>query len=256
MIPRVGLIDPRPEDRSLHRPIADAVRICVDELSQRTHELPPRSAVILIADTGADAVALLDAVQSMGRTARLTDAWQPATGPSSPGRLWSAAAWVEELIPHWPPARAIDLACGCGRDEVFLAAHGWQVRAIDIDPTALQRGQDLQERYAPACPPIQWIEADAERWAPSGQTFDLILCMRFLSREMLQRAATWLSPGGSLLVETFTTIHRAAAGRPRSDARVLRPNELPELLSNLSLRRCDEDWRDAHTHTARAWGVR
>jgi SAM-dependent methyltransferase len=66
--------------------------------------------------------------------------------------------------------RAIDLGCGSGREAVYLAAQGWQVVAVDRLPEALQRGRDLQRRYAPDSPPIQWVCADLERsdWQPDG----------------------------------------------------------------------------------------
>ncbi|MEU9187776.1 methyltransferase domain-containing protein [Streptomyces sp. NPDC048484] len=38
-----------------------------------------------------------------------------------------------------PPGHALDLGCGEGGDTIWLATHGWQVTAVDIAPTALQR---------------------------------------------------------------------------------------------------------------------
>jgi SAM-dependent methyltransferase len=106
--------------------------------------------------------------------------------------------------------RALDLGCGSGREAVYLAAGGWQVVAVDRLPEALQRGRDLQRRYAPDSPPIQWVCADLERsdWQPDGK-FDCALLFYFYARELIPRACAWLNRGGVLLVEAFTETHRA-----------------------------------------------
>lgn len=36
-----------------------------------------------------------------------------------------------------PPGRALDLGCGTGTDAIYLAAHGWDVTAVDMVPQAL-----------------------------------------------------------------------------------------------------------------------
>lgn len=37
------------------------------------------------------------------------------------------------------PGSALDLGCGTGGDTIWLARHGWQVTAVDISATALDR---------------------------------------------------------------------------------------------------------------------
>ncbi len=168
-------------------------------------------------------------------------------------RLWEPNEFLQEIAPSLAPGRALDLACGSGREAVYLADLGWQVVAVDQLPDALARGRDLQARYAPDAPPIRWIEADLENdWQPD-EPFQLVLCFFYLYRPLIPRIADWLLLGGHLLMETFTTIHRAHFGRPAPDERVLRPGELPTLLpSSMAIRHYDEGW---HTrgHTARLW---
>ena len=38
------------------------------------------------------------------------------------------------------PGRALDLACGAGRNSVFLAQHGFATQGIDISAAAIARG--------------------------------------------------------------------------------------------------------------------
>ncbi|GEM_PF-622684 len=153
---------------------------------------------------------------------------------------------------------ALDLGCGSGREAVYLADMGWQVVAVDRLPEALERGRDLQRRYAPNSPPIQWICADLEKsdWRPEGQ-FDLITLFYFYSRELIQRACAWLEPNGSLLVEAFTMEHRARYGKPASDLRVARPGELLGLMpATMRVNHYSEAWRANGRHTARLWAER
>src|ERR1700688_513924 len=51
---------------------------------------------------------------------------------SAPNSLLVAAARDS------PPGRALDLACGKGRNALWLAEHGWSVTAIDGSPSAIE----------------------------------------------------------------------------------------------------------------------
>ena len=55
--------------------------------------------------------------------------------------VWSAGpnALFAELAAGLPPGRALDVACGEGRTALWLAARGWQVRAVDFSPSASTR---------------------------------------------------------------------------------------------------------------------
>jgi SAM-dependent methyltransferase len=261
-------LDPRPAADAAGRPIRDAVNIPLAELSERTHELPARHQLLPVVGPAEVAVQAVAWLGQNGRRARLRPAWEYAARPDSTliGHLWRPTEFLAEVLPQLsashqaesdaPATRtrgALDLACGTGRDAVFLAAHGWHVTAVDLLPDALDLARALAARYAPAIQPIEFVQIDLEADpATIQQQFDLIVVFRYLHRPLFTRFRSWLAPGGSLLCETFTTVHRARRGKPASDAHVLKPDELRELAQGLEIVDISEAWR-SHAHTARLW---
>ena len=45
---------------------------------------------------------------------------------------------VLDLVPTFPPGRALDLGCGYGRAAIYMASLGWQVDAVDFIPEAIE----------------------------------------------------------------------------------------------------------------------
>lgn len=103
------------------------------------------------------------------------------------------------------PGRALDLGCGEGGDSAWLAERGWHVTAVDISATAISRGKALAaERGIPA-DRIAWMAEDLSVWQPT-RSYDLVSAcflqspIDFPRREILQRAASAVAPGGHVLV--------------------------------------------------------
>ncbi len=46
---------------------------------------------------------------------------------------------LAEWLPQLPRGRALDVACGAGRNALYLAEAGYEVEAIDISRVALER---------------------------------------------------------------------------------------------------------------------
>lgn len=141
-----------------------------------------------------------------------------------------------ELLRRWlgqlPPGRALDLACGTGRNTLLLAEHGWQALGVDISPVALLRAQAEARRRGLS---LDLLAVDVERWPWPHSRFDLVGVFRFLDRTLCSRLATALRPGGVLIYETFTVAQRSYEGGPRSDALLLQPGELPMLFPALEV---------------------
>jgi SAM-dependent methyltransferase len=243
---RRRLLDPRDAEQAAEQPISDAVNIPFSELPDRVHELPPRDQELSVVGPAPLVQAVIAWLATIGRRGLAVEA------PAAPkderyevGRLW----------PQLPGGAALELACGTGRDTVFMSSCGWDVTAVDVLPDALSRGRELAARYAAALRPIRWLQLDLEaEVAEFGRAFDLITVFRYLHRPLLGRLHDWLRPAGSILCETFTTVHRERYGKPSRAGHVLSPGELPKLLTGLEIRHHSEAWR-GRAHTARAWAV-
>jgi SAM-dependent methyltransferase len=121
-------------------------------------------------------------------------------------RTWSgrANAALEREAAELAPGRALDLGSGEGGDALWLAERGWQVTAVDISPTALDRGRAAAVERG-LVHRVEWVEADLGEWTPQGE-FDLVSAHFLhspveLPRELiLRRAAASVAPAGTLLV--------------------------------------------------------
>jgi len=242
----VTWLDPR---ISASPPIRDSVHIPVSELPKRVHELPSRQETIWIADAGTEAQDAVEWLRSNGRICELQSDFE--FGEAGNGRLWSPNRFLEPCVPQIPIGKALDLACGSGRDAVFLASAGFEVTAVDHLEDALVMGRDLARRYLRQGEDVEWVCSDLEQSTPSGR-FDLVTCFRYLNREVLSNISRLLNPGGHLVFETFTSIHREKFGKPRTERFVLQPGELRSFVSNLTIVEYDENWHDG-SHTAQLW---
>jgi SAM-dependent methyltransferase len=254
---RRRLLDPREAEEAKAQPIADAVNIPFSELAERLHELPPRDEEVGVVGPTALVQKVTAWLAVRGRRGVAVESFAPLrdADASEFGRLWEPNAFLSNVLPGLPPGRALDLACGTGRDAVFMASCGWDVTAVDVLADALSRARDLAARYAPALAPIRWVQLDLEREHPRlDRAFDLIVAFRYLHRPLFERLREWLRPGGSVLCETFTTVHRQRYGRPSREAHVLGTGELRKLLRGLEVRHYSEQWR-GWAHTARIWAV-
>jgi len=134
-------------------------------------------------------------------------------------------------VPHQNTRpRALDLACGAGRNAFYLARKGYQVDAVDIAPEALARARK-QGRGSP----ITWIERDLDDGLPGAlRDYDLIVIIRYLDLLLVHSAAERLHRGGFLICEAHLQTNEAVAG-PSSKAFRVKPGALREAAGDLEI---------------------
>jgi tellurite methyltransferase len=110
-------------------------------------------------------------------------------------------ALLVQIAEMLPPGRALDLACGAGRNAIYLARLGWRVTAVDSSPAAIARLRERAEGL-----PIDTRVADLERGEfpiePHG--YDLICDFYYLQRSLFPAIREGVRPGGMVAA----AIHR------------------------------------------------
>lgn len=157
-------------------------------------------------------------------------------------RVWSVEpnAFVVSLTDDLAPGTAIDLAAGEGRNALWLARRGWKVTAVDFSSVAVERG-----RKQPGAAAVQWHVADVTTYEPD-HLFDLVLvCYLHLPRQVMRRvldtAASWVAPGGHLVViaHALRNLTEGVGGPPDPD-RLPDEELLAEAAQGLVVERLEE----------------
>jgi len=91
--------------------------------------------------------------------------------------------------------KALEIACGMGRNAKFLAQQGFEVEALDISPIAIKSLQNI--------PNIIAKEVDLDNYVLKENAYDLIVCTYFLKRELFPQIEKALKEDGIFIFETF-----------------------------------------------------
>ncbi len=136
--------------------------------------------------------------------------------------------WLGRL-PRPAGARALDLACGAGRNALHLAAEGYRVVAMDISSIALERGA---ARAADLGVEVEWIEVDLDTAEIARDAYDLVVVARYVNRGLTRALVAALRDGGYLVCEQHLRTEREVGG-PGSREFRMGPNELLEMFRAL-----------------------
>ena len=120
--------------------------------------------------------------------------------------------WLWNKLDLQPGARLLDLTCGPGLYAVPLAQRGIAVTGVDFSPAAIVHARQLAAG-AGVTATCQFVEADVRDYAPPP-SFDAALFLygqlavfpRETARQLLQKAAAALRPGGRLAVELLEQV--------------------------------------------------
>lgn len=144
------------------------------------------------------------------------------------------APLVEKFAGSLPPGSALDLACGPGRNALYLAERGWRVTAVDGSPVALDL---LRDRTRARKLDLDARLADLERGEIEIQSdgYDLICDCYYLQRSLIPEIKRGVRPGGTVVV----IVHLADADQPQGTPTRARPGELRSYFT---------DWIILHYH--------
>ena len=156
--------------------------------------------------------------------------------------LWSARPnrFLEAEAGNLRPGRALDLACGEGRNAVWLAEQGWQVTGVDFSEVALTKAARLAEERGVA---VDWVLADLYEHVPPARAFDLVAVLYLHlpapeRKRALGHAADAVAPGGHALIvgHDLSNIEDGHGG-PQDPAILFTPDDVAAELTGLSVER-------------------
>jgi tellurite methyltransferase len=131
-----------------------------------------------------------------------------------------------ETAARLAPGKALDLACGAGRNALWLAEHGWEVTAVDGAAAAIEI---LRTRATERGLKINTIVADLEKdeFEIEPSRWDLIAMCYYLQRNLFEPAKRGVAPGGILI----SIVHVNEPGEADGPSH-LRPGELEQYFAD------------------------
>ena len=124
--------------------------------------------------------------------------------------------------------KALDIACGEGRNSIFLAREGFDVTGLDISDAGLEKASKWMEREKLH---IDFRIRNLEGYEFT-ETYDLIINFNFLLRDLIPKEVAALRPGGVIVFDSILdspfvpTTHRKEF--------LLRPGELYSIFSSFT----------------------
>ena len=151
---------------------------------------------------------------------------------------------LKELSENHP---VLDLACGSGRNGLYLINQNIPVEFADINENALKQISELlnesdigsksrslakywQVDFEPCSSKLNDSINSSSPSPLENKQYSSILVFKYLHRQLFEEIKTAIVPGGLIIYETFTT-KQATLGRPKNPDFLLREGELLEVFN-------------------------
>ena len=166
--------------------------------------------------------------------------------------VWSAGPnqFLARETADLPVGRALDVACGEGRNALWLAERGWRTTGVDFSPVAIDKARALATGRALD---VGWTVADVTVWVPEPGAFDLVVVL-YLQLDAPGRAAAYsraaaaVAPGGTLLVVAHDLDNLAHGhGGPQDPALLTTPETVVAVIGDLEVERAERVHRTVVT---------
>ena len=134
---------------------------------------------------------------------------------------------VKKYLGEANVGRALDIACGTGRNSHYMAEHGFIVDAVDISDVALSQ-------IKPS-PLINTIESDLDSYRILQGRYDLIVNCNYLDRAHFPMIKAGLKEDAILIFETFVEADGEGFHQPGNPDFLLKRNELSETFKSYDI---------------------
>jgi 2-polyprenyl-3-methyl-5-hydroxy-6-metoxy-1,4-benzoquinol methylase len=158
-----------------------------------------------------------------------------------------------------PGQRVLDVACGEGRNSVWLARRGCEVLGIDVSPLGLQKARRLAEDSSVQ---VAFEQVDLRAWDWTPGAFDAVVCIFIQFAAPSDRGRLFegfkatLKPGGVLVLQGYTPkqIEYKTGGPPQAE-HMYTQSMLRAAFSGMEivhLREHEEDLAEGTKHVGRS----
>jgi SAM-dependent methyltransferase len=162
--------------------------------------------------------------------------------------LWSATPnrFLVQEATDLRPGRALDLACGEGRNALWLAERGWHVTAVDYSMVAITKARDR----AALASEVDFVCADLLDYSPPEGAFDLVLVLYLQlpaeeRRLVLSRAEAAVAPGGTFLLIGHDLVNSTeGVGGPSDPDLLYTPEQIVDEVPSLHVEKAERVLRD------------
>jgi len=144
-------------------------------------------------------------------------------GPEPSRFLSGNISLISTLLPG---KKALDIACGEGRNSIFLARNGFAVTGLDISEEGLAKA----DRWAKAEELVVAFRCTDLENFEFTESYDLIINFNFLLRDLIPRMVDALKPGGVIVFDTILDTPTLEGSHNRSF--LLQPGELRTIFAS------------------------
>jgi len=170
----------------------------------------------------------------------------------TPRMVWPAEPnrFLRAEVGGLAAGRALDLACGEGRNAIWLARRGWEVTGVDFSGVALAKARQAADDAGVS---LRLVQADLADHVPEPASADLVVVMYLqvpaaLRARVLGRAAGALAAGGVMLVVAHDLENLSGGhGGPQDPEVLTTPEGVASDLRGLVIERAERVRRPVST---------
>lgn len=143
------------------------------------------------------------------------------------------SVFLRDYVHQLPIGRALDIAMGEGQNAVYLAKKGFTVDGVDFSEVAIRKARRLARENRVQ---INTINADLNHYQIRPDSYDVILNIDYLQRNLVSQIKRGLKKGGVVLFQSYTVEQlKNAGGKELRRDYLLEKGELQELFKDLKI---------------------
>ena len=159
------------------------------------------------------------------------DKWNRRYAAGAYAGRTEASALLQAWVGAVQAGRALDVACGAGRNALYLAERGFEVDGVDISAAALSRARSSARQRGVR---LNLIEHDLDTPLTLDAGYQLILVIRYVNLPLMAQLTDHLAPGGFLIGEQHLVSEAEVIG-PENPAYRVAPGQLAAAARGLDV---------------------